>query len=61
MIGADEETGDLLIFANNKVSDLRLQGITGYLHGVEELNNVCNVYGHGKGATGGRSLTFDDR
>ena len=60
VIGADEETGDLLIFANNKVSDLRLQGITGYLQGVDELNNACNVYGQGKGATGGRSLTFDD-
>ena len=60
VIGVDEETGDLLIFANNKVSDLRLQGITGYLHGVDELNNACNVYGQGKGATGGRSLTFDD-
>ena len=60
VIGADEETGELLIFANNKVSDLRIQGITGYLHGVDELNNACNVYGQGKGATGGRSLTFDD-
>ena len=60
VIGADEETGDLLIFANNKVSDLRLQGITGYLYGVDELNNACNVYGQGKGATGGRSLTLDD-
>ena len=61
VIGADEETGDLLIFANNNVGDnLQLQGITGYLHGVDELNNACNVYGQGKGATGGRSLTFDD-
>ena len=60
VIGADEETGELLIFANNKVSDLRIQGITGYLHGIDELNNACNVYGQGKGATGGRSLTFDD-
>ena len=61
VIGADEETGDLLIFANNNVGDnLQLKGITGYLHGVDELNNACNVYGQGKGATGGRSLTFDD-
>ena len=61
VIGADEETGELLIFANNKVGDnLQLQGITGYLDGVDELNNACNVYGQGKGATGGRSLTFDD-
>ena len=60
VIGADEETGELLIFANNKVNDLQLKGITGYLHGVDELNNACNVYGQGKGATGGRSLKFDD-
>ena len=61
VIGADEETGDLLIFANNNVGDnLQLKGITGYLHGVDELNNACNVYGQGKGATGGRSLTLDD-
>ena len=61
VIGADEETGNLLIFANNKVGEnLQLQGITGYVHGVDELNNACNVYGQGKGATGGRSLTFDD-
>ena len=61
VIGADEETGDLLIFANNKVGDnLQLKGITGYLHGIDELNNACNVYGQGKGATGARSLTFDD-
>ena len=60
VIGADEETGELLIFANKKVSDLQLAGITGYLHGVEELDNACNVYGQGKGATGGRGLTLDD-
>mgnify|MGYP004583673539 CR=1 FL=1 len=60
VIGADEETGDLLIFANNKISDLKLRGITGYINGVNELNKACNVYGHGNGATGGRSLTLDD-
>ena len=61
VIGGDEEKGELLIFANNNVGDnLQLKGITGYLHGVDELNNACNVYGQGKGATGGRSLTLDD-
>ena len=61
VIGGDEEKGELLIFANNNVGDnLQLKGITGYLHGIDELNNACNVYGQGKGSTGGRSLTFDD-
>ena len=71
VIGADEETGELLIMAtdvikttnkdNKKVAKkLVFSGITGYLYGIEELNKVCNVYGQGKGATGGRSLTYDD-
>ena len=36
------------------------KGLTGYLYGTDELNKVCSVYGNGKGATGGRSITYDD-
>ena len=71
VIGADEETGELLIMATDviKTTDEKdkivakkfvIRGITGYLYGIDELNKVCNVYGQGKGATGGRSLTYDD-
>ena len=71
VIGADEETGELLIIAADviKTTDEKdkivakkfgIRGITGYLYGIDELNKVCNVYGQGKGATGGRSLTYDD-
>ena len=67
VLGTDEETGELLIVAadvlknnDNSTKKFTLRGITGYLHGVDELNNICNVYGQGKGATGGRSINYND-
>ena len=66
VLGADEATGELLIIAddvlkeNNATKKMTFKGITGYLYGVDELNKVCNIYGKGSGATGARSLTFDD-
>lgn len=66
VLGADDETGELLIVAadvlkntDNSTKKLVLKGITGYLNGVEELNKVCQVYGKGKGATGARSINYE--
>ena len=33
---------------------------TGYTNAVSELNSIGAVYGHGKGATGGRSINVED-
>ena len=66
VLGADETTGELLIVSddalkeNNATKKMTFRGITGYLYGVDELNNVCSIYGKGNGATGARSLTIDD-
>ncbi len=67
VLGTDDETGELLIVAadvlkntDNSTKKLVLRGITGYLNGVEELNKVCQIYGKGKGATGARSINYDD-
>lgn len=66
VLGAGDN-GELLIVAadvlkntNNTTKKLTLRGITGYLNGVEELNKICQVYGKGKGATGARSINYDD-
>ena len=37
-----------------------LQGKSGYINGVEELNNICNIYGKGKGAMTARSIVAED-
>lgn len=67
VLEADQTTGELLIVAADVLKNedgttkkMYFKGITGYLYGVNELNRVCSVYGNGKGATGGRSITYDD-
>ena len=67
VLGTDDETGELLIVAadvikntNSSAKKFIVRGITGYLNGVNELNKICQVYGNGKGATGARSIDFDD-
>lgn len=41
-------------------TELSFSGKTGYLNGVKELNNICNIYGKGYGALTARSLSADD-
>ena len=67
VLRANEENGELLIVAADVLKNndgttkiMKFKGITGYLYGVDELNKACNIYGSGKGATGGRSITYDD-
>lgn len=73
VLGIDEETGELLILAEDfvpltggytdKTSNRTyyyLKGQAGYANGVNELNNICEIYGQGEGATGARSITMED-
>ena len=38
----------------------RIYGKKGYKSGVNELNKMCSVFGHGNGATGARSVNVED-
>ena len=38
----------------------RLEGQKGYINGIEELNNISAIFGHGKGAESATSITVDD-
>ena len=50
-----------LISENPTNSNLYLKGEDGYIHGEEQLNEMCNsLYGKGKYAIGARSLNADD-
>ena len=37
-----------------------LRGQTGYINGINELNTICGIIGHGKWADSARSITVDD-
>ncbi len=59
VIGATDE-GELLILSENIVDMLWLYGSFSYNEGIEKLNDICEKYGKGKGATGARSITIED-
>lgn len=37
-----------------------LKGKNGYANGINELNNICSIYGKGTGATGAKNATIED-
>ena len=39
---------------------LTLYGATGYQYGIEEVENICEIYGHGTGASYAKAMTIDD-
>ncbi len=73
VLGADEETGELLLLAEDFVpleggrtnstsgrTEFYLRGQAGVENGIDELEKICAIYGNGEGATGARSITVDD-
>ena len=58
----DETTGEVLITtqgATNTDTKVYLEGATGYLHGVEELNRICKEL-YSSGTLTARSMTIED-
>ncbi len=67
VLGLDEDTDEILLISEKIVQTTStsngyfwLRGQTGYQYGVEELNNICAIYGTGTGASGARSINVDD-
>ena len=61
VMSVDKTTGIVELMAENPtVNKVNLKGKNGYKNAVTVLDKVGDVYGHGKGATGGRSITVED-
>ena len=65
VLGIDEGTGEIQLVAEDVIvpdggSWYYLTGQKGYQNGVNELNKISEMFGHGNGATGGRSITVED-
>ena len=61
VMSVDKTTGIVELMAENPtVNRVTLYGKAGYKNAVTVLDKVGDVYGHGKGATGGRSITVED-
>lgn len=67
VLGIEYETdGDYLVIIPSSPiqstlqSDLALRGGTGYQYGVEEIKNICKIYGNGQGAASSRAMEIED-
>lgn len=65
VLGIDEETDEILLVSADIVQTTDngyyyLRGQTGAEWGVKELNDICAIYGKGKGASGARSINVED-
>ena len=73
VLGVDKNTKQLQLISEDFVPSTResqgeyldeqvyyLSKKNGYVNGVEELNNICSVYGTGEGAIGARTVNADD-
>ena len=61
VMSVDKTTGIVELMAENPTAKkVALYGKAGYKNAVTVLDKVGDVYGHGKGATGGRSITVED-
>ena len=65
VLGIDEDTDEILLISAETVKTTEgnyfyLRGQTGAEWGQKELNDICEIYGKGKGAIGARSISVDD-
>ena len=61
VMSVDKTTGTVELMAERETAkSVHLSGKAGYKNAVTVLDKVGDVYGHGKGATGGRSITVED-
>lgn len=65
VLDIDKDTNQILLISADMIKTTEnkyffLRGQTGAEWGVKELNDICEIYGKGKGATSARSITIDD-
>ena len=55
VLSKNEQTGEVVLISEEPIktdagNNYYLNGAIGYLYAEEELNKICEIYGHGKGA-----------
>ncbi|MCI9063070.1 MAG: hypothetical protein HFJ17_00440 [Clostridia bacterium] len=54
------EQGEIKLISADNIGGCYLRGQTATMYGVDELNNICSIYGEGKGATRARCINIED-
>ncbi len=60
----DEETGEIVLISEDPIQadngmDFHIQGAIGYLYVEQELNEICKIYGYGKGADTTKIIEYE--
>lgn len=60
----DTKTGEIVLIselpiATDEGEAFGLNGVVGYLYAEQELNEICAIYGHGKGANINKKFTYE--
>lgn len=60
----DDQTGEIVLISEtpigtNAKTDFYMKGAIGYLYAEQELNEICKIYGYGKGANTSKTFTYE--
>ena len=58
VLSKDEQTGEVVLISEAPMHQFGMKGAIGYLYAEQELNEICKIYGYGKGANTGKTFRY---
>ncbi len=63
VLSKDEQTGEVVLISDTPIgtdagANFTMYGAIGYLYAEQELNEICKIYGYGKGANTGKIFQY---
>ena len=59
VLSKDETTGEVVLISEAPMHQFGMYGAIGYLYFEQELNEICKIYGYGKGANTSKTFTYE--
>ena len=59
VLSKDETTGEVVLISEAPMHQFGVRGAIGYLYAEQEINEICKIYGYGKGANTGKTFTYE--
>lgn len=59
VLSKDETTGEVVLISEASMHQFGVRGAIGYLYAEQEINEICKIYGYGKGANTGKTFTYE--
>ena len=59
VLSKDETTGEVVLISETPMHEVGMRGAIGYLYFEQELNEICKIYGYGKGANTSKTFTYE--